>query len=159
MILQQQYALVQGSREAVLSFVETSIGEDLNTPVPAYDNKTIRDLLEHNAHCYFDWLVYFALQQPVGSLKDEGVITMPLIRRLYVRVDEVVTAFLGKFGKSLNVPINGVPEPRALPRNATPLQLFTNVVTHEFHNNEQIALMYRLFVYIPPTTTPCLAFL
>jgi len=41
--------MVQGSREILLSFVETSIGEDLNTPVPAYANKAIRQLMH-------DWL-------------------------------------------------------------------------------------------------------
>jgi uncharacterized damage-inducible protein DinB len=156
-ILQQQYSLVQHSREAVLNFVETSIGEDLNTPVPAFDNKTIRHLLEHNASCYFFWLAYFALQQPAGSLKDEGFITMPLIRRLYGQVDEVMAAFLEKYGDNLNVPVNGVPDEWG-PRSATPLQLFTHVVTHEFHHKGQILAMCRQLGYIPPDTDISLSF-
>src|SRR5216684_4528701 len=82
-LLHQQYALLQFSRELVFDFLQTQVGDDLNTPVAHFDNKTIRYLLEHNASCHFNWLAYFALKQPHGSLKDEGFTTMPLIRQLY----------------------------------------------------------------------------
>src|SRR5258706_8933533 len=157
MILQEQYALVQRSREVMLSFVETPIGEDLNTPVAAFFNKSIRELLEHNASCYFFWLAYFALQQPAGSLKEEGFITIPLIRRLYGQVDEVMAAFLERFGGDVHVAINGVPDAWG-PRTATPLQLFTHVVTHKFHHKGQILLMCRQLGHIPPDTDVSILF-
>jgi uncharacterized damage-inducible protein DinB len=157
-ILQQQYALVQGAREALLSFVETPVGKDLNTPLPAYDNKSIRNLLEHNASCYFHWLAYFALQQPIGSLKDEGFFTMSMIRRLYGQVDEIMGDFLEKFSNSLHVPITGVHDACG-PRTATPMELFTHVVTHEFHHKGQILSMCRQLGHIPPDTDVSLAFL
>lgn len=142
----------------MLSFVETSIGDDLNTPLPVYDSKTIRDLLEHTAICYFHWLGYFALQQPARSLEDEGFITIPLIRGLYRQVDEVMAAFLEQFSDSLDMPITGVPDAWG-PRSATPLQLFTHVVTHEFHHKGQILWMCRQLGYIPPDTDVSILFL
>ena len=157
MILQQQYAMVQGSREILLSFVETSIGEDLNTPVPAYANKTIRQLLEHSASCYFYWLAYFALEWPLGSVNCEGFTTVPLIRGLYHQVDELITTFLEKFSDNLDLPLSGEPEEWG-DENATPLQLFTHVVTHEFHHKGQILVMSRQLGYIPPDTDVRLSF-
>lgn len=150
MILQEQYAMVQYSRELLLSFVET-IDHDLYTPVPACDNRSVRDLLEHSASSYFYWVSYFALRQPERSLMEEGFTTMPLIRELYRQVDETMDAFLEKFSNNPDAPITDVPEDWG-PGTATPLQVFTQVVTHECHHKGQIVLMCRLLGHIPPDT-------
>ncbi len=86
------------SRAFVLDFIETEVGADLNTSVPAYQNNTIRYLLEHVAGCYFNWLGYFCIEAAsIGSLNDQGFITIDLIRRLYADVDDVVNTFLENF--------------------------------------------------------------
>jgi uncharacterized damage-inducible protein DinB len=150
-VLQKQYALLQNSREVVLNFIETEVGNGLNTPVPAFDNKTIRYLLEHNASCYFNWLGYFALKQPVGSLNDQGFTTVALIRELYKTVDNIVAAFFESFKDKMEVPVKGI-HSRNGEVSVTPLQLFTHVLTHEFHHKGQILTMCRLLGYIPPDT-------
>ena len=119
--------------------------------MPAYENQTIRYLLEHVAACYFHWLAYFALQQPVGSINDEGFITVDLIRQLYRQVDDTVVAFLENFEGRMDVPVTGVHSSCGLV-SATPVQLFTHVLTHEFHHKGQIMLMCRMLGYIPPDT-------
>jgi uncharacterized damage-inducible protein DinB len=151
MILQKQYALLQGSREVVFNFIDTVVGDDLNAPVPAYENRTMRHLLEHNASCYFNWLAYFALKQPDGSLKDQGFTTVNLIRQLYDKVDEIVALFLKSFEDKMEIPVHGIHN-RNGQVSATPLQLFTHVLTHEFHHKGQIMTMCRLLGYIPPDT-------
>jgi len=150
-VLQKQYALLQSSRKVVLDFIETQVGNDLNTPVPAFENKTIRYLLEHNASCYFHWLGYFALQQPVDSLNDQGFTTVNLIRELYINVDDIMAAFLKSFDDKMEAPITGI-HSRNGQVSATPLQLFTHVLTHEFHHKGQILTMCRLLGHIPPDT-------
>ena len=155
MILRQQYALTQRSREALLSFIESEVAEQLNTP--SYNDKSIRHLLEHNAGCYLFWLAYFALQLPTGSIKEEGFTTMPEIRRLYAKVDEIMMAFLDKFGDTPDTPITHVPDAWGA-RTATPLQLFTHVVTHEFHHKGQILLLCRQLGHIPPDTDISISF-
>ncbi|KAA2243131.1 hypothetical protein F0L74_11490 [Chitinophaga agrisoli] len=151
MILQQQYMMVQYSREIVLDFIETTMGKDINTPVPVYNNKTICELLEHNASCYFYWLSYFGLHQPAERLTNEKLTTIPQIRRLYGRVNELVAAFLEKYGEDLDTPITPVPEDWG-PGTATPLQAFTQVLTHECHHKGQIVWMCRILGYAPPDT-------
>jgi uncharacterized damage-inducible protein DinB len=150
-VLQKQYALLQGSREVVFNFIDTQVGADLNTPVPAYENRTIRYLLIHTANTYFHWLTYFALKRPFNLLNDEDFTTISQVRQLYAEVDNTTAFFLENFKGQLNLPLSNT-----LSRNrqvsATPLQLFTHVLTHEFHHKGQIMSMCRLLGYVPPDT-------
>ncbi|HEY4149679.1 MAG TPA: hypothetical protein VGM41_12155, partial [Chitinophagaceae bacterium] len=91
-ILQQQYTLVQHTRSIVFSFLTNEVKDELNTPVPPFDNKTICNLLEHNAICYYNWLACFAMQKP--GLAAQNNTTMDDIHRLYSHVDDTVAIFL-----------------------------------------------------------------
>jgi uncharacterized damage-inducible protein DinB len=150
-VLQKQYTLLQGSREVVLNFIETQVGNDLNTPVPAFENKTIRYLLVHTCNTYFQWLVYFALKRPFDLLNEQDFTAINQIRELYTKVDDTMAIFLENFAGQMEIPLNNT-----LSRNrqvsATPLQLFTHVLTHEFHHKGQILTMCRLLGHIPPDT-------
>jgi len=150
-ILQKQYALIQSSREVVLNFIETQVGADLNTPVVAYDDSTIRYLLVHNANTYLHWLGHFALKRPFDLLSDKDFTTVPLIRPLFAEVDNTMADFLGIFASQVETPLHGT-----LSRNrqvsATPLQLFTHVITHEFHHKGQMMSMCRVLGHVPPDT-------
>lgn len=157
-MLRQQYTLVRTARTALLDFIETSVAEDTHQPFPAYAGKSIRDLLQHNADCYFDWLGYFALGQPHRSSHVRPLTTLPQLRQYYAEVDELVTVFLDKFEGSVNTPIKSRPDPQGPFVTATPLQIFTQCTTHEFHHKGQIVFMSRLLGHIPPETDAALAF-
>jgi uncharacterized damage-inducible protein DinB len=150
-VLQKQYALLQGSREVVLNFIETKVGADLNTPVPAYENSTIRYLLVHTANAYFQWLLRFAMNKPLELLSDGDFNTISLIRPLFQQVDDTMAAFLENFSDQMEIPLHGTLS-RNREVNATPLQVFTHVLTHEFHHKGQIMSMCRLLGYTPPDT-------
>jgi uncharacterized damage-inducible protein DinB len=150
-ILQKQYALVQSSREVVLSFIDTQVGNDLNTPVPAFNNQPIRFFLVHNADCYLNWLAYFALKQPAKLISNEDFNSVGLIRELYIRADGIVAAFLESFKDKMEVPVEGHHNRTGLV-SVTPLQLFTHVTTHEFHHKGQIMTMCRMLGHVPPDT-------
>ncbi|HWZ02347.1 MAG TPA: DinB family protein [Mucilaginibacter sp.] len=149
--LQKQYALVQSSRGVVLSFIDTQVGNDLNTPVPAFNNQPIRYFLVHNADCYLNWLVYFALKQPAKLINNQDFSTVDLIRQLYTRADDIVAVFLESFNDKMEVPVEGHHN-RAGLVSVTPLQLFTHVTTHEFHHKGQIMTMCRMLGHVPPDT-------
>ncbi|MDB4905135.1 MAG: DinB family protein [Mucilaginibacter sp.] len=151
MILQKQYALIQGSREVVFNFIDTQVGTDLNTPVPAFENRAVRYLLMHNANTYFHWLSYFALKKPFDLLNDENFTNINLIRPVYTEVDNTMAFFIENFKEQLDLPLyNTLSRNRQV--SATPLQLFTHVITHEFHHKGQIMSMCRLLGYTPPDT-------
>jgi uncharacterized damage-inducible protein DinB len=150
-ILKKQYVLLQGSRGVVLNFIETEVGADLTTQVPTFDGSTMRYLLVHTVNCYMQWLGYFALKMPLAFLDDKNFTTLSLIRPLYSQVDDIMGVFLENFAEQLENPLAST-----LPRNrqftATPLQLFTHVLTHEFHHKGQIMTMCRLLGHTPPDT-------
>ena len=150
-LLQKQYALVQSSREVVLNFIDTQVGDDINTPVPAFNNQVIRYFLVHNADCYFNWLAYFALKQPAKLLNNEDFTNVDMIRQLYIRADDIVAIFLENFKDKMEAPVEGYHN-RAGLVSVTPLQLFTHVTTHEFHHKGQIMTMCRLLGNVPPDT-------
>jgi uncharacterized damage-inducible protein DinB len=150
-ILQKQYDLIRSSRQVVLNFIESEVGDGLNRPVPAYEGSTVRYLLVHNANTYFHWLAFFAMKTQFEFLDDENFPSIGLIRSQFAQVDELVAEFLKKLNEKMDVAISGT-----LSRNrqvsATPLQLFTHVTTHEFHHKGQIMTMCRLLGHIPPDT-------
>ena len=150
-ILQQQYKLIQSSRNVVLNFIETEVGETLNTPVDAFEGSTIRYLLVHVSNCYLQWMYNFAMGNKLELFNDEEFKTIAGIRSLYADTDDQVKNFLEKFADRLDEPITNT-----LSRNrtitATPLTVFTHVTTHEFHHKGQVMTMCRLLGYPPPDT-------
>ncbi|WP_295795292.1 DinB family protein [Mucilaginibacter sp.] len=149
--LKKQYALVQESRSILLNFVETQVDADIDTPVTAYTNKTIRGLMEHTTSCYFVWLAYFCLRQPYGSIKDKGSATFKELRQLYQKADETVATFLQNFDGKMEIPITAQHWDDEI-LTFTPLRLFTHVVTHEFHHKGQIVMICRMLGFVPPDT-------
>lgn len=156
-LLQKQYVVLRHSRKVLFDFLDGTVGDEgLRRPVDIYMGKTIRDLLVHNASCYFHWLAYLALRQPYGSIAEEGS-TVSELRRLHDRVDETMALFLERFTGSIDVPFNGVHDD-GWRVSVTPLELFTHVTTHEFHHKGQIVLMARVLGYAPPDTDASNAF-
>ena len=150
-LLQKQYEIVRSSRQVVLNFIETEVGADLNTPVPAFDGQTIRYFLVHNAGCYLHWLAYFGLQWPAKPINNVDFTTVDKLRTLYSQVDDVVDMFLADFETTMDVPVSRIHDRRG-EVSVTPLQLFTHVTTHEFHHKGQMMTMCRLLGHIPPDT-------
>jgi uncharacterized damage-inducible protein DinB len=150
-LLLKQYELIRSSRGVVFDFIEREIGEDLNTPVPAFDGKTIRYLLVHSANTYLHWLSCFAFKQEIIFHQDINLTRIDQIKLLYAEADKTVANFLHHFSGSLEERINGT-----LSRNrqvsASPLELFTHVITHEFHHKGQMMTMCRLLGHTPPDT-------
>lgn len=146
----QQYQLTQGCRTIVLDFLESQVKNDCLTPVSAFDNKNILHLLEHVAYCYYNWTACFALRQPYLS-RDFSCHTIQDIRDFYALADQAVGTFMETFQGKMDVPIQGHHDYMGDLR-ATPLQVFTHVITHEFHHKGQMMTMCRLLGYPPPDT-------
>jgi len=156
-VLQQQYALLVAAREIVFDFIETEIGDDVNTPVPVYNNHSISYILLHTAACYFSWLDSFAQSENIEWLDTLNVNTIAQIRQLYGKVDDIVAAFLQNFKDKMEMPITNIHN-AAGEVTATPLQLFTHVLTHEFHHKRQIMAMCRILGHTPVETDVSLFF-
>jgi uncharacterized damage-inducible protein DinB len=147
--LQQQYELARSTRGIVFNFLAAQVGGDLNTPVAAFDNKTIRELLEHSAYCYYNWLACFAMGKP--PLAGPQGTTLDDVGQLYFYVDDTVATFLETFHGKMESPITGKHDTMGQ-LTTTPLAVFTHVLTHEFHHKGQIMSMCRLLGCPPPDT-------
>jgi uncharacterized damage-inducible protein DinB len=150
--LRQQYAMVQKPRAILFDFLQDVVGnEGLNRVFPEFDNKSIRGLLEHTAGCYFAWISFHALGRPRGLFKHEPCNTIDLVRQLFASVDGTMDDFLGSFQDRMDVPVRSEHDPGEW-ITATPLMLFTHVMTHEFHHKGQVVWLGRLMGYTPADT-------
>jgi len=156
-VFQQQYALLVAAREIVFDFIETEIGDDVNTPVLFYNNHSISYILQHTAACYFHWLESFAQSENIEWLDTLNVNTITQIRQLYGKADDILATFLQNFKDKMEVPITNIHN-AAGEVTATPLQLFTHVLTHEFHHKGQIMTMCRILGHTPVETDVSLFF-
>lgn len=149
-ILEQQYQMVKGSRMELLEFLETNLGDGLRIPVPAFNSKSIFDLLIHVSNTYRQWVNDFALKNKLQDADELNIFSIAQIRSLFAEVDLLVEGFIKEFNKKGKYPICGSVAGRQL--SLSPLQLFTHVITHEFHHKGQILSMCRILGYIPPDT-------
>lgn len=150
--MRQQYSLVQRPRSILFEFLQDVVGNDgLNRVFPEFGDKSIRGLLEHIAGCYSTWLGFHALRHSRAFFDHEPCTTMYLIRRLFALVDRTMDDFLESFKDKLDAPLTTEHDPGEW-ITATPLALFTHVITHEFHHKGQIVWMCRLLGYTPKDT-------
>jgi uncharacterized damage-inducible protein DinB len=150
--MREQYVLVRRPRSILFDFLQDIVGNDgLNGVFPEFDNKCIRNLLEHMAGCYFTWIGFHALGRSRTLFDDGPCTTMDLVRRLFAQVDVTMDDFLESFKDRMEVPLRSEHDMGEW-ITATPLALFTHVITHEFHHKGQIVSMSRLMGYIPKDT-------
>ncbi|GAB3927893.1 DinB family protein [Mucilaginibacter myungsuensis] len=124
---------------------------DVNTPVPAFHNKTVGFMLLHVANVYRHWLGNFGMGNGLGYYDDSAPTDIGAIRDAFDDVDDLVNAFFNKFGNDLDLPIIGtISGGRQF--TFTPTELFTHVITHEFHHKGQAMSMCSLLGHTPPDT-------
>ena len=150
-ILQQQYQLVRSARGALFDYCQAIRIDDLLQPVPAFNNECIISQLTHAANCYLFWLAHAAMKQQRPFFTPAEILHFDAVRDVYHEVDELTAAFLGHFSGSLGEPMPLIrPDGSGLTRS--PFELFTHVITHEFHHKGQVVSMSRQLGYTPVDT-------
>lgn len=148
-ILKQQYKLIIGSREVVLNYCETIKFEDLTKKIESFNNASIMYMLLHIVNTYMFWLKKFFDKKDFEYFKEEKTKNINEVRGYFDVVDKIVDNFLN-VNTNCSRPVEG--EILWLKKNMTftVQQLFTHVITHEFHHKGQIMTMSRLLGYTPP---------
>lgn len=147
-ILKIQYQLTCQSRRHMLDFLTKTVQSDCNKKLKSHNGCSINDILSHVAACYINWIDIFALKRTLQDVYFDS---------LFLKVDNAVNDFLDHFEFKLNVPIRGVHDACGS-LAATPAEIFTHVLTHEFHHKGQIMNMCRNLGYLPPETDISLFF-
>jgi uncharacterized damage-inducible protein DinB len=150
-LLKQQYEMVRGSRNVLMTFIDEHLPDQLRTPVASFFDKSLAYLLAHNANVYFHWLANFAMQEGHAYINDESSIEPNEIWDIYIEVDRIVEAFLNKYSGNFEQLITGTTASGKTGQR-TALEIVTHVLTHEFHHKGQMLNMIRQLGHIPPDT-------
>lgn len=149
--LAQQYQLVLGSRNVVMEYCH-KLDEKLFVKLSSFNNKSISDLLVHVTHVYTFWLGQFALKREVVFAEPDKINSLNMLQHLYENVNKLVEEFLKHTDQTSRKEISGAAgsPPQRITR--APFEIFTHVITHEFHHKGQILIMGRQLGLVPPDT-------
>ena len=151
-ILQRQYELIKGSREALFQYCSKIKETDFKNPVSFSGRGSIRDLLVHNANVYIFWVANFGLKNNTPFYEPQVYHEAGQVKEIYGHVDQLIEEFLNHYKENIEVSLGGKIPRRDVPIKTTPLKLFTHVVTHEFHHKGQILSISRELGYTPADT-------
>jgi uncharacterized damage-inducible protein DinB len=151
-LLLSQYESVKGARQALFSYCKSMNESDLFKKVDAFNNSSIVDLLVHSANTYISWLNNLGLDAGAPFYESGDIKSLAEVEQIFGDVDRFVPDFLQKYSAGYEQPFTKTIAHRGIVVTVTPLQLFTHVITHEFHHKGQILTMSRLLGYIPVDT-------
>ncbi len=151
-LLVAQYEGIRGARHALFDYCGGMRQEDLFKKVLVFNDNTMAELLLHSANTYISWLGNFGLGGNIAYHNLENVQTLNDIRLIYGQVDLVVGDFLKKYSQGYKQSLSRHIAQKGITLTLTPLELFTHVITHEFHHKGQLLTMSRLLGYVPADT-------
>lgn len=149
-LLKAQYRLIKSSRQVVFDFIESQVGTEFTLPLKEFNGVSLRYLLIHIANTYYQLLSEFALKKNIEYANEANFHSIEQIRTLFEQMDTMVNLFLHSFDGLIQEPVHGIVSGHAL--ELSRLQLFTHVLTHEFHHKGQLMSMCRILGHIPPDT-------
>ncbi len=146
----QQYELVKGSRNVLFDYCRTISPNhfvDQNTSFGR--GGSMRNLLVHIANTYQYWIAETSLKKDIVFTEYESKKDISEVIDLFESIDDFMIAFfefMERYEGSITFEING------MQNSATALELFSHVITHEFHHKGQILSLSRHLGYLPVDT-------
>src|SRR5690606_22293238 len=145
----EQYELVKDSRKVLFEYCNTISTEDfINQNTSFGRGGSIRNLLVHIANTYQYWIANIALKKNIAYDQYETIKNISETIKVFDSVDSFMIDYLENINSDskIHYEINGV-------KNVTsPLNLFTHVITHEFHHRGQVLSISRHLGYTPIDT-------
>lgn len=146
--LRKQYKLTQQARAELLNYCGTLKPEDLQKEIAVFNNSTITGMLLHIANTYHFWLKRFAGKQEFEYFDEKNIPDIIAVKKIFEITDKVVINFLDSYPYH-TTRIKGEIFWLKTDLTFNVLELFTHVMTHEFHHKGQIMTMTRLLGYTP----------
>ena len=147
----QQYKLVESARGALFDYLSKIPFQKLHQPIEVYNNQSVCYLLNHTAVTYLSWLQEFALKNPLQTTDETAWQTMDDVKAYFTEVDDCVFNFLAAYDDK-DTMITGYKKRTDTTLTLSVLQLFTHVITHEFHHKGIVLNMTRQLGYTPVDT-------
>ena len=145
-----QYAFVKSSRAVLLDYCARLTQAHFVTDHSSFGRGSVRNLLVHVGNTYEFWLGKQALKKDVIFRTYDSVNNVPEVADYFLIIDKLVETFAAVYAEKLMQDIEINIGGKMLP--ASPLKLFTHVITHEFHHKGQILSLSRHLGYVPVDT-------
>ncbi|MES2777580.1 MAG: DinB family protein [Bacteroidota bacterium] len=147
----EQYELVKQSRKVLLDFCAGISPVNFLEENSSFGRGgSARNLLVHIANVYEYWIGQVGMRQNMTTTSYASKKTIQDIGLLFDQVDVIMYAFIERFKEpqlaEISYEINGVKG------SATPLKMFSHVITHEFHHKGQVLSLSRHLGYVPVDT-------
>ncbi|HEV7330501.1 MAG TPA: DinB family protein [Flavisolibacter sp.] len=150
MDLNCQYAFVTSSRQVLLDYCQGIAAIDFVAENSAFGRGSIRNLLVHIGNTYEFWIGKHALNIQT-DIRAYNTINDALQARAYLlSIDSLMARFFDLYSDRLLNDL--VISNNGQKITASPLKLFSHVITHEFHHKGQILSLSRHLGYIPVDT-------
>jgi uncharacterized damage-inducible protein DinB len=145
-----QYEFIKSSRSVLLDYCSKISGPDFLKEHTHFGRGSVRNLLVHIGNTYEFWIGEQALDKQVNYLPYAAVTSVKEAADYLSTIDMLVNSFAEKYHENymndLRLSIGSKPV------TASPLKLFTHVITHEFHHKGQILSISRHMGYTPVDT-------
>ena len=146
-----QYNLVQGSRAVLFDYCDTITPAHFVAENTGFGRGgSIRNLLVHNGHVYRFWIGQHAFGREMLYPGYDSIVTVQDCRTFYTAINELVEEFIHRFADTPDVLLTSVRDNQ--PTSASALEVFTHVITHEFHHKGQMLSISRQLGYTPVDT-------
>ncbi len=148
--LKMQYDYLKQSRKIVFDYCSTISSEHFVEEKEIFGQGSIRNILVHVTNCYVHWIGVRTLKLPKENTPEASINTIPEMRAVYKEVDGLMNLFFEFVEASPTGQI--VMEVNGSEKRIDALQLFTHMLTHEFHHKGQILTLGRALGYKPVDT-------
>jgi len=146
-----QYELVQGSRAVLLDYCDTFQAEHFTAEAAGFGRGgSIRNLLVHNGHVYRYWMGEHALGKEMQYPEYTEISSVQECRDYYASINSLVEEFIRRFVETPDAVLSATPDNKVT--TTTALEVFTHVITHEFHHKGQMLSISRQLGYTPVDT-------
>lgn len=145
-----QYDMVVDARDTLLDYCGQLTRADFVISNTSFGRGSIRNLLVHIGTTYQYWIGEHALNRQMEYPTYESITTISQCRLFFEKVDELIEQFMERFNNTYFHTLSFTINNNVV--TATPLKLFTHVITHEFHHKGQILSLSRHLGYVPVDT-------
>ena len=145
-----QYEFVRSSRSTLLEYCSKMSDQDFLKVHSNFGKGSVRNLLVHIGNTYEFWIGEQALNKQINYLPYDGVRSVKEAGEYLTEVDGLIMSFAERYSENYSNDLQLCISGKAV--LASPLKLFTHVITHEFHHKGQILSISRQMGYIPVDT-------
>ena len=150
MYFQRQYEFVKSSRKVLLEYCKTLSGKDFLVENSTFGRGSIRNLLVHIGNTYEFWIGRHSLHKDISFTEYNSLKNAIEVEGFFSNIDSLLEEFASVYPEKYMIEIEININDKII--IATPLKLFTHVITHEFHHKGQILSLSRHLGYVPVDT-------